>query len=219
MMKVDVIIPAYNEEKRIGKTLSTLNGEDWVNNILVVDDGSIDRTFQIAQGLTDQVLKLPKNKGKGAAVMSGLSRVSGEWIMLLDADLGSSVKEAKKLMEPVQSGKADLAIAALPEQSKKGFGLVKKRAQDIVLRETGVVLESPLSGQRMFHKKWIPTILSQQSFGFGLELQLNLTFLKNGGKIEEVETEMYHRATGKNLRGFYHRAKQWFELERTLWNF
>ncbi|WP_368731593.1 glycosyltransferase, partial [Pseudomonas sp. 2822-17] len=69
--------------------------------MIVVDDGSTDETISIATNYTNYVIRHEVNKGKGSAVMTGLSAVNGEWVMLLDADLGESVTEAKKLIAPV----------------------------------------------------------------------------------------------------------------------
>ncbi|MBU9714689.1 glycosyltransferase family 2 protein [Evansella tamaricis] len=218
-MKVDVIIPAYNEEDMIGTTLTSLIAQSWINEIIVVDDGSSDNTFDIAKKYTNIVLKHHKNEGKGNAIITGLTHSKGEWVMLLDADLGESASDAIKLLEPIIKGRADMTIAIFPQQMEKGLGLVKKRAQRIILKKTGKHLEAPLSGQRVFHRNWIGKIINHGVVGYGLEIHLNLTFLLNGATIEEVHTSMKHRTTGKDIRGFYHRAKQWIELERTVWHF
>src|SRR5690554_738229 len=100
-MKVDVIIPAYNEEERIESTLANLQKEDWINKLIVVDDGSLDRTKGIAGKYADQVISSNQNRGKTNAVLSGLMEVTAEWVVLLDADLGDTASEGKKLLTPL----------------------------------------------------------------------------------------------------------------------
>ncbi|MDQ0256237.1 glycosyltransferase involved in cell wall biosynthesis [Evansella vedderi] len=218
-MKADIIIPAFNESNKIENTLKSLINQPWVNEVIVVDDGSEDGTEEIALRYTQKVFKHEKNKGKMAAVFTGIQRATGEWIILLDGDIGETASEAKKLLTPLIEDHIDMTIAVLPQFKQRGFGLVKKRARNVVYRETGVFLTAPLSGQRAFHRNWIPIILSHQGKGFGLEMYLNLTFLKHGAKLREINTNMSHRTTRKDLRGFRHRAKQWLEMEITLWNF
>ena len=218
-MIADVIIPAYNESERLAETLTALKGQTWVNKIILIDDGSTDDTKGIALEFTDAVYSHEVNKGKAEAVFTGLSKLTGEWVILLDADLGGTATEAEKLLIPLENKLVDMSIAMLPNLKKKGFGLVKNRAKNIVLKQTNVHLHSPLSGQRAFHHSWVPYILSGKGVGYGLEIYLNLLFLKHGAIIKEVNTEMAHRETGKNLKGFYHRAKQWLEMELTIWNY
>ncbi|MCD8510107.1 MAG: glycosyltransferase family 2 protein [Bacillus sp. (in: Bacteria)] len=218
-MKVDILIPAYNEEDVLGETLKALESFKWIGKIIVIDDGSSDRTREVAAQFSCKLIHHHCNKGKMMAVMNGLKMIESDWVMLIDADLQESASEAWKLLEPLEKKRADMTVATINTNYKKGFGFVKRRARKIVFKETGVLLNSPLSGQRAFHKRWIPKITTSKGIGYGLELYLNLIFLSNGGIIEEVETKMTHRATGKDLKGFYHRAKQWMDMELTLWNY
>lgn len=214
-MKGDVIIPAYNEEKHLEMTLQQLHCENWVNEIIVVDDGSKDSTREIAKRYAHELICHEINKGKTEAVFAGLKKSKSDWIILLDADLGKSVTEGKKLLPPLLTNNVDMTVAVLPQQRKQGFGLIKKRAQHILMKEASFQMTAPLSGQRAFHRKWLPLIFEHKSYRFGLEMYLNLLFLQHGAVISEIITNMYHRATGKNLKGFYHRSKQWLEMEIT----
>jgi dolichyl-phosphate beta-glucosyltransferase len=107
-MKVSLVIPAYNEEKRLPETLARIGeflrseGEtDW--EILVVDDGSTDRTStaarQAAAGLPApvDVIVFERNRGKGAAVREGVRRSRGESVLLSDADLSTPIEESRRL--------------------------------------------------------------------------------------------------------------------------
>ena len=136
---ISIIIPAYNEEIRIKDTLESIKGINEINEIIVVDDGSTDKTTKIASEVNSEkiiVLKLDKNRGKGYALNYGLkiAMKNADIIGFLDADLGSSAKEVKKLIDPMISGDADVVIAKFPPAKKKGgLGFVKGLAKNSVL--------------------------------------------------------------------------------------
>lgn len=122
---LSVVIPAYNEEARIGPTIARVRehlaarGGTW--ELLVVDDGSRDRTIAVAleaAGGDDRVrvLAQPENRGKGAAVRAGMLAASGARVLFSDADLATPIEELAKLEARLDAG-ADVAIAsrALPE--------------------------------------------------------------------------------------------------------
>jgi dolichyl-phosphate beta-glucosyltransferase len=109
-MKVSLVVPAYNEEGRLPGTLSRI-GEylrdakesDW--EIVVVDDGSSDRTAEAARraapaaGAPVEVVVLPRNRGKGAAIREGVARTRGERVLVSDADLSTPIEEWRRLLE------------------------------------------------------------------------------------------------------------------------
>ncbi|MFW6281936.1 MAG: glycosyltransferase family 2 protein, partial [bacterium] len=107
--KVSIIIPAYNEEEKIGKTLKYLNF-DWLKEIIVVNDGSQDNTLDIIQNYPVKVINFKKNRGKGKAIGAGLKKAQGEIIGLFDADLGKSISEINKIVKPVLKGKSDVTV-------------------------------------------------------------------------------------------------------------
>ncbi len=214
MIELSFVIPAYNEAERIDKTLRTLKQLQINSEIIVIDDGSQDETANIARQYADFVISLQTNQGKGHALQTGWKKAKGVYIACLDADLEESVKEILLLLKPLKEGKADFAISKMKAGKKAGFGLVKKRVQKIVFRETGVRMEAPLSGQRIFHRVWLPILLKRSYYRFGVEMQMNIDLLQAGARCIEVPTMMTHRELGKNVKGFIHRMKQWVEIER-----
>jgi len=103
-MHLSVVIPAFNEAKRLGSTLETII--DYLTDradefeILVVDDGSLDGTAEVAQRFTGQrvqLLRQPRNLGKGAALRKGVAASRGEWILLCDADLSTPIEDLEQL--------------------------------------------------------------------------------------------------------------------------
>ncbi|MFH0876549.1 MAG: glycosyltransferase family 2 protein [archaeon] len=88
-MKISCIIPAYNEENSIAKVLQAVKKVRTIDEIIVVDDGSKDNTSKIAKGLGVKIIKHKKNRGKGAAIKTGIMSSVGDILLFLDADLQS----------------------------------------------------------------------------------------------------------------------------------
>jgi glycosyltransferase involved in cell wall biosynthesis len=213
---VEVLIPAYNEEDRISETIGAILNVPEINGVLVVDDGSTDDTAIKARLAGARVISLPGNSGKGEALNRGVKELAAEIIVFLDADLGSSAAEVKKLICPVISGDADMTIARFPKSKRKGgFGLVKRLAGEGIRRHTGLVMESPLSGQRAMTR---PVLDKTTPFatGFGVEVSMTIIAAKEGFKIIEVPVDMRHNETGRNWRGFAHRGKQFWHVALAL---
>ena len=117
MVELSIVIPAYNEEARLGPSLRRvvdyLAGRRLPGEILVVDDGSSDRTAAVAAGFAGQGVRLlrhERNLGKGAAVRTGVLASAGKSVLLCDADLSTPVEELEKL-EPHLAG-ADLVLGS-----------------------------------------------------------------------------------------------------------
>lgn len=216
---VSIIIPAYNEENRIKDTIDGIKDLGCINEIIVVDDGSIDDTYKIASSYSFvKAYKLEKNMGKGYALNYGLkvAMEKSDIIGFLDADLGNSSKEVEKLITPIINDEADVSIAKFPPAKKKGgFGFVKKLAKNGVKFLTGEELDSTLSGQRIF-KKDVLEEFNEIPFGYGVEVGMTIDILKKGYKIKEVLVNMTHNETGRNLKGFIHRGKQFYHINAIL---
>lgn len=216
---ISVIIPAYNEEKRIVNTLLAVKGISQIQNILVMDDGSKDHTFLKASSVQGiEVVRKEVNEGKGKALYEGIERVieDADIIVFADADLEESAKDIEKLIIPIIEDVADVTIAKFPSAKKKGgFGLVKKLAKTGVYINTGRQLDTVLSGQRAFKKEVIQHI-NHSYTGYGVELGMTIDILNNGYRIQEIEVNMHHNETGRDLSGFIHRGRQFFQILRVL---
>src|SRR5580658_2092738 len=116
-MKTCALLPAYNEAARIAGTVTAIRSRHEVDYILVIDDGSADDTSAIAKDAgADEVVRLDRNGGKGAALTAGFASAPAacDALLLLDADLGASATECLKLLSPLRAGTADMAIGLLP---------------------------------------------------------------------------------------------------------
>lgn len=214
---ITAIVPAFNEQQRIAETIAAIRAIPEVAEVIVVDDGSADGTAENAEKAGARVIRQRTNRGKGAAIATGVASAAGDILLLLDADLGSSASEARALLEPVLADKADMTIATFPVIPGKGggLGLVVGQARDGIREMTGVTMQAPLSGQRAITRKAIESLGSLPA-GFGLEVAMTVTALKRGLRVLEVPTTMTHRVTGRSLRDMLHRARQFMAVRHTL---
>jgi glycosyltransferase involved in cell wall biosynthesis len=218
MVDIAVLIPAHNEEKRIGATVRAALRIPGVTRVVVVDDGSEDATAENAESAGAKVVRLVFNVGKGSALEAGASRVSdADIVVLLDGDLEETAEQAILLLDPVRSDQADMSVAAFPRQTgKAGFGLVKGLARAGISRMGGgFVANAPLSGQRALSA---PCFESVRPFagGYGVEVALTVRALRAGFRVVEFPTTMAHAATGRDLAGFVHRGRQFVHVSLSL---
>ena len=115
-MNLSVIIPVYNESKSIEEILKRVQATDTANEIVVVDDGSVDGTRDILKQLDGKnrvrVILHEKNQGKGAAVRTGLSAATGDILLIQDADLEYDPRDYPILLKPIQEGLADVVYGS-----------------------------------------------------------------------------------------------------------
>jgi hypothetical protein len=220
------LVPARDEAERVGATVRALRDLPGVTEVLVVSDGSTDATAARALEAGAHCLDLPRNLGKGGALNAGLAalmgrvaeRVSPEPAVLLlaDADLAETAGRLGRLLDPVLDGEADLAIADLPAQhGAGGFGVAMGLARVGMARATGRRMSEPLSGQRAVRWEALPALLPFAP-GFGVEVAMTIDALRAGLRVVEVEVDLRHNATGKDLSGLLHRARQARAIAREL---
>lgn len=214
MTNCSIIIPAYNEEERLGNTLQALCSDtSWFHELIVVDDGSTDRTYEIAKKWTSHVCKLEANKGKAEAITVGVNICSAPVVVFLDADLEHTATYAKQLVNPIINKEADMTVAYIPPITG-GLGFVRRLASAGIYYKTGHSLRAPLSGQRALRKKLFQCY--RGDCRFGLEVGLNIDCLLKGYNIVEVDIPFNHRRTGKSVSGFWHRFKQGIDVWKAI---
>ena len=208
-----VLIPAFNEEKRIAATVRAARSIPGVTRVIVVNDGSTDQTGELAEAAGALVVESGKNLGKGGALNLGLPLVVGDYLLLLDGDLGPTASEGKKLLSAVVKGQADLVIGRFPPgETKSGFGLLLGCARWLVRQFTGLTLSAPLSGQRALNRKALQALGGKFDEGFGVEVAMIIDVARKGLVIKEIPVTMAHRKTKRDFSGFLHRGRQFFDV-------
>ena len=118
LMNIDVIIPCYNEEKTIEETIiRSIENLSTKDNLLVVDDGSTDKSNFLIKNLANKfsnisLIKHEKNLGKGAAIKTALKKVKNEIVIIQDSDLEYNPSEYKKLINPILELRADVVYGS-----------------------------------------------------------------------------------------------------------
>jgi hypothetical protein len=194
-----VLVAARDEAERIGATIKALRREFPAAEILVVDGASNDETAERAEEAGAVVVR-GERRGKGEALTAGERAAPPGALLLCDADLSGS-------LEPLAKSSADLAVAAFARRSGGGFGIAKRVARELIRLHTGFTAREPLSGQRRLSERARAACFPLAP-GFGCELRMTIDALQAGLTVEEIELDLEHRPTGRNLEGFAHRGRQ-----------
>ncbi|NSW92326.1 MAG: glycosyltransferase family 2 protein [Firmicutes bacterium] len=206
-MPVSAIIPAFNEEKTIGEIIKVLAKVDTIEEIIVVSDGSRDRTASIARELGTTVIELPQNMGKGAAIKKGLEVCKSDIVLLLDADLiGLREIHIRKLLEPVIKNQCDMTVGVF-----NGGRISTDLAQKIAPQ---------LSGQRAVRKSIINNMEYMEKAGYGIEVTLTRYAKREKIKVIEVKLKYLSHVTKEEkygiINGFNKRLKMYWEIYKCL---
>jgi glycosyltransferase involved in cell wall biosynthesis len=221
---VGVIIAAKDERDRIAATVKAALEVPGVDLVVVVDDGSTDGTSRLAEDAGARVVRLSRNRGKGAAMETGAEAVrlldegreTPRHLLFLDADLAGTARDAAPLIEPVRRGEADMTIAVFSSVVKLGgHGFVVRLSRDGIRRATGWEATQPLNGQRCLTRAAFQAALPLAP-GFGVETALTIDLLHKGFRVTEVEVPLAHRATGTDWKAQVHRARQFRDVARAL---
>lgn len=217
-LEISALIPAYNEGEKIGNVVDTIKNSRFVSRVYVVDDGSNDDTRLRAREAGAEVLRLSKNRGKGFALKYGLDQIidKNDIVVFLDGDLDATHDDIDRLVEPVVKNDCDVTIAKFITPRKKGgFGLVKGLAKNGIKFYTKRDIDCALSGQRAFKAEVLKNF-TEMPYRYGIEVGMTIDILNLGYSIKEIEVEMGHRETGRDLKGFIHRGKQFYQILWTL---
>ena len=135
--------------------------------------------------------------------------------LLCDADLGESAGELVPLVNAIEAGNCDLAVAKFAHPDGGGFGFTLGFARRAVERLCGVRLEAPLSGQRAMRISTLRELIPLAA-GWGLETGMTIDAIRAGYRLEEIELPLSHRITGRTPAGFLHRARQLRDIRRAV---
>lgn len=225
---LSVVVPAYNEEATIAAVIRRLLSVPNLLEIVVVDDGSRDRTYQIATDLGRQypevhVLRQPRNAGKTAALKAGFAATHGDIVLVQDADLEYDPSEIPELIHPILERAADVVYGSR--------FLVRKTARVLYFYHylankgltflsnllTNINLSDVETGYKAFRGEIIRGMIINSS-GFGFEIEVTAKVAKLGCAIFEVPISYYGRTyeQGKKIGFIDGLAALWFILRYNL---
>jgi Glycosyl transferase family 2 len=196
-----VLVAARNEEDRIGETVAALRRDFPDAEVIVVDGRSEDTTAARAEEAGATVLLLER-RGKGEALSAGERAAAPGPLLLCDADL-----RGPSLRPLVEAPGSDLAVAAFRQRIGGGFGIAKRVARELVRLRAGVTPREPLSGQRFLSERARAACFPLAP-GFGCEVRMTIDALRASLSFVEVDLDLDHRPTGRDLAGFLHRGRQ-----------
>lgn len=206
-MKIATIIPAYNEEARIGNVIDAVKTVELIDEIIVVDDGSEDLTYSISVEKGIRTIRLPVNKGKGAAIMEGVKHSQADVFLLLDADLiGLTQHHILNLLQPVIQGHYSMSYGIF-SNGRAATDLAQKVAPF-------------LTGQRVIRKEVLLSIDYLEITRFGIEVAITRYFKKNniptiGVPMSNLTHVMKEEKLGL-IKGLGARLKMYWEIVKTI---
>ena len=206
------IVAARDEADRIGATVGALLEALPGIEVWVADDASADDTRDAAMAAGATVVRRNRPHGKGgnmtAAAVAALDDLDGEaTVLLCDGDLGTSAVHLASLVEAVEVGMCDLAIAGFERKVGGGLGLAKGYARWAIERLCGYEATAPISGQRAMSIAVLDDVLPFAP-RYGMEIGMTVDAVRAGHRVAEIDLPLEHRATGKTLGGFLHRGRQ-----------
>lgn len=227
-----IVIPAYNEEARIRATLervlSFVHEQGWEAEVIVVDDGSKDKTAEIVQSFAAknpvlQLVENPGNHGKGYSVRNGMLQARGRIVLFSDADLSSPIEESLKLFATLDAG-ADIAIgsrwlrAELQTQRQPLHRQLFGRVFNLLLRITlGLQFADTQCGFKAFKRAAAQAIFPWQKIErWGFDPEILFLARKFGFAVEEVPVHWGHSG-GARINPFIDGARMFQEMLRIRW--
>ena len=233
-LDLSIIIPAYNEERRLPKALDRigayLNAHPWRSELIVVDDGSSDATAKVVESYRDKypglrLVSNDRNRGKGFSVRHGILEARGEIVLFTDADLSTPIEEADKLLVALREKHFDAAIgsravdrsliethqSAFRERAGILFNLLVRLITDIGFSDTQC-------GFKAFRRERAGIIFKQQHIErFGFDPEILFLAKRHGLRVAEVPVRWSHDSATK-VHVIADGIRMFFELLVVRWN-
>ncbi len=209
-MKLSVIIPTYNEEKTIEKILAKVQATGLVDEIVVVDDGSVDNTRNILKNLDGKdnlrVILHERNQGKGAAVVTGIQQAGGDVLLIQDADLEYDPRDYPALLQPIEEELAEVVYGSRflggPRRTAMFWHMVANKLLTLMTNILyNTILTDMETGYKVFRKEVVQDI-KIHARGFDFEPEFTAKILKKRINIYEVPIRFAPRdySEGKKIK-------------------
>jgi dolichyl-phosphate beta-glucosyltransferase len=231
LISISVVIPAYNEEKRLPTSLGSIldyfaakHCESW--EVLVVNDGSRDATAAVARDFQAshpgvRVLENPGNRGKGYSVRHGMLEAQGEWVLFTDSDLSAPIEELDKLLQVAREQKASVVIGSravdrkLIEVHQSWFRETAGRIFNLFMRGiTGLPFSDTQCGFKLFERKAAQEVFRRQQIErWGFDAEVLFIARKLGYKMVEIPVRWSH-ADGTKVSMFRDSVNMFADLFR-----
>lgn len=203
-MSLSVVVPVYNEEHSIGRVLTTVLDLPFVDRVIVVNDGSTDRTGAILSPFERnrkvKLIHFPVNRGKGAAIRAALDFVKTEYVAFQDADLEYPPENLRKLYAAARFSDADMVVGVrtMSWDEITGISLGSFIANKLIVKLTGC--PDVFSGQRIVKMEFLRKV-GLESSGFEIETELTMKAILLGYDVawERVSYFPRSRSEGKKI--------------------
>jgi glycosyltransferase involved in cell wall biosynthesis len=202
-VKVSFIIPSYNEGRTIAEVIERVSALPLEKELIVVDDGSVDDTprilERIADGREDIVVVRQANRGKGAAVRAGITRVTGDVVVIQDADMEYDPADVPTLIEPIERGVADVVYGSRlrggrPQRAYLFWHMIGNHALSLL---TGLLFNTTLSDMETGYKVFRADVLRSLDLredDFGIEPEITGRVCQRGLRVYELPIAYYGRS-------------------------
>jgi glycosyltransferase involved in cell wall biosynthesis len=209
-VRVSFLVPAYNEAATIVELLERVSALELDKQIVVVDDGSIDGTGDLAErwrdGRDDVIVIRQENRGKGAAIRAAIPHTDGDIAVIQDADLEYDPSDVPALIEPIEQGVADVVFGSRlsggrPQRAYLFWHLVGNRFLSLL---TNVLFNTTISDMETGYKAFRIEVLRSLDLhedDFGIEPEITAKVCKRGLRVYELPIAYYGRtyAEGKKI--------------------
>ncbi|MFA6272569.1 MAG: dolichyl-phosphate beta-glucosyltransferase [Patescibacteria group bacterium] len=226
---LSLVIPVYNEEKRIAKSLAIiikyLDQVCQEYEIIIVDDGSNDRTLDVISELsTDRfrIIKLEQNRGKGYAVKQGMLAAKYEYILFSDSDLSTPIEEVEKFVQYTKDFDVVIGSRAMKGSNieihqpkfKEFLGRVGNKFIQLILLPG---IQDTQCGFKLFNKRTVAVFENQTIDRWGFDFEVLWLAKQMGFKIKEVPVHWINDFATK-VSGFSNYVSTFMELMKIKWN-
>lgn len=208
-MLVSVIIPAYNEEQTIGQVLEALRALPIEKQIIVVNDGSTDGTYDALECLRAKhqltIVHCEENRGKGSAIRSGLPYVKGEAVVIQDADMELSPTDISELLQPLEKKDVQVVYGSRFLNGRGNASLHNFLANRVLATYTNLLYGCRITDESTGYKAFSAELITRLNLtceGFEFCPEVTAKILRAGYGIQEVPVSYFPRTKkeGKKLR-------------------